>query len=1007
MVQEPQLTTPSFYIPHHGVLKPDSSTTKLRVVFDASAKDSKGTSLNDQLLTGPKLQRDIADILLSFRDHAVAFTADIRQMYRQILVQEEFRDCQRILWRPSDDDPVCEYRLNTVTYGVSSAPYLAIRTLHQLAADEKDRFPRASSVLLKDTYVDDVVTGAPNAREAISLQRELIDLLKAGGFQLRKFASNDLSLLSWLSEDLVQGSKALPLDNTCGLPTVKILGLQWQSEVDAFAYNVQPTSSTATKRSILSDLARIFDPLGWLSPVVLLAKCLIQHLWIRCIDWDDPPPADILATWQRFQRELPSLASITISRFVPVTQRELLLEIHGFSDSSEQGYAAVVYLRATSPDGSVSVYLLVGRSKVAPIKRVSLPRLELCGALLLARTMHRILQNYGPHVNLDQIFAWTDSTVVLHWIRGSPHKWKTFVANRVGQIHDLVPAKHWNHVLSDSNPADCASRGLFPSEIADHSLWWTGPSWLYKPPEEWPQLTGLMDSMDETVMEQRIFTLHSVNPLADTTLLERFSSLSKVKRITAYCLRFVQRLRFKKLPPRSPPDANELKDAMMVWVRLAQASAFASDIKALQANQPYRGPLFKLSPFLDPAGILRVGGRLELSDLAYNQRHPILLPKHHRLTDLVIDHLHIHLMHCGPTILQSAVQRDFWIVGARGLIRQRLKKCTLCFRVRPVPRNPPMGNLPVDRVTQAKPFLKTGVDYAGPFKITMSRLRKARIQDAYLCLFVCFATKAIHLELASDLTTDAFIAAFRRFLSRRGRCSDLHSDCGTNFVGASRLLTGLRAFMSSKDTHDSFAQSLVEHQVTWHFNPPSAPHFGGLWEAGVKSVKSLLIKSVGAQVLTYEELYTLMTQVEAILNSRPLCALSNNPNDMAALTPSHFLVLGPPALVPEPDLSHLKLNRLSRWQLIQQAHQSFWKRWHQDYLQQLQQRPKSLTDQDILSVGTLVLIKDPNLPPLCWKLGRIVKTFPGSDGVVRVAEVKTQQGTFLRPVVKLCPLPAQ
>ncbi|XP_044757058.1 uncharacterized protein LOC123315434 [Coccinella septempunctata] len=307
-----------------------------------------------------------------------------------------------------------------------------------------------------------------------------------------------------------------------------------------------------------------------------------------------------------------------------------------------------------------------------------------------------------------------------------------------------------------------------------------------------------------------------------------------------------------------------------------------------------------------------------------------------------------------------------------------------------------MGDLPPSRVSRLKPFSHTGVDFAGPFKVTMSKHRGIRASKAYLCLFVCFATKAVHLELASDLTMNTFLAALKRFIARRGRCSNLYSDCGTNFVAAHRYLNEL------------FAKAASAESITWHFNPASAPHFGGLWESAIKCAKMHLLRVVGEQILTYEELNTVFTQVEAILNSRPLTPVSNDPHDFSALTPGHFLTLEPLTALPEQDNTALPINRLTRWQLLERMHRDFWNRWSKEYLHNLHQRSKWHLSSTPVKENVLVLIKSDNLPPCKWQLGRIVELHPGADGCTRVASVKTADNNILkRPVIKLCPLPLE
>ncbi|XP_050308278.1 uncharacterized protein LOC126744769 [Anthonomus grandis grandis] len=277
----------------------------------------------------------------------------------------------------------------------------------------------------------------------------------------------------------------------------------------------------------------------------------------------------------------------------------------------------------------------------------------------------------------------------------------------------------------------------------------------------------------------------------------------------------------------------------------------------------------------------------------------------------------------------------------------------------------------------------------------MGRLRGAKIYKAYVCLFICTNTKCLHLELLSDLTSEALLAGLRRFIARRGKVLNLYSDCGTNFVGSDKYLRQI------------FSNCAKAEAIAWHFNPPAAPHMGGIWEANIKSVKSHLIRIVGTQRLTYEEFNTVLVQIEGVLNSRPLCPISSDPSDLAVLTPGHFLTMQPLSALPDPDFTNHNINRLSRWQLLQRIHRDFWNRWHREYLHTLQQRAKWLDPIGEVEIGTMVVVKNENLHPLQWLLGRIVELLPGRDNVPRVAVVKTTKGNFKRPLVKLCPLPLQ
>lgn len=988
----PQSDGRAYYLAHFCVLKPSSTTTKLRAVFDATAQPTGGPSLNDQLLVGPKLQSDLVSILLRFRLHAVVFTADIRQMYRQILVSLTDRDFQRILFRFSLDEPIQEFRLNTVTYGMSSSSFLAIRALIQLAIDEGKKYPRAVDVLKRDIYVDDVVTGAESVESALDLQSQVVQILEKGCFELRKWSSNCPRLLDNLDPTHCH-NKTLSFDSEPTSP-VKVLGMEWNPSSDAFTFTVNALHEKCTKRNILSELARIFDPLGFLTPLTLSFKRIIQELWTLGLDWDVVAPPNISQNWFRYRLDLDLLSSLEIPRFIPST-KSCSVQLHGFCDASEAGYSAVIYFRIRHSDGSITIHLIMSRCKVSPLQRTSTPRLELCAAVLLTDLVKHVKEIYNGDVQFEDIFCWSDSTVTLSWLRSPSQRWKTYVSNRVSHIQERIPAGHWRHVTSETNPADCASRGVTVRELVNHPLWWTGPAWLALDSSSWPKLPSSIEPQSDLLEEQRVpkqtvlFT--AVNQLDD--FLSRHSSLNKAKRIVAYVHRFVHNCRNPDKRRFGPLVQSELDGALTNLVKLTQDKSFSNEIISLKEGKKLPKQFRKLSVFIDNSGLLRVGGRLVHSELDYDCKHPLLLPSQDRMTQLVIDQVHNDSQHPGLRTLNFLIAQNFWILASKRVISSRLSKCIKCFRSNPKPLVPRMADLPKTRISQVKPFSCIGVDFAGPFPTYIKRYRGARPFKTHVCLFICFATKASHVELVIGLTTEAFLAALRRFIARRGRCQRIHCDRGTNFVGAYNALLPLMQDAASRES------------IEFSFNPPAAPHFGGLWEANIKSFKTHLARVVGNQILTYEEFLTVAAQIESALNSRPLCEMSSDPNDMSVLTPGHFLTLEPLTSLVDTSTSDINISISNRWQLVQKLHRDFWKRWHLEYLHTLNQRAKWHSDIDKPKVGTLVLIKDEQLKPLHWSLGRIVSLHPGKDGIPRVATVRSQSGLIQRPLVKLCPLP--
>ncbi|XP_068144195.1 uncharacterized protein [Drosophila tropicalis] len=933
-------TNNNFYLPHHAVFKPDSTTTKVRVVFNASSKSTNGVSLNDILYPGPVLQSDLTTQILNWRFFRVVFNADITKMYRQIMVDPIHTPFQRILFR-NKEGQLGDYELNTVTFGINCAPFLAIRVLQQLASDVQSKFPLASDIIKSYMYVDDVLAGAHNETTAIAMVNELQDALGSAGFPLRKWTSNVKS------------------------------------------------------REVLGQIAKLFDPAGWLAPFVIQAKVFMQELWLQELGWDDQLPSELHHRWQDFTKSYSFLDQIRIPRWV-LHDPNSDIQFHCFCDASQRAYGAAIYVRVSNDQG-ISCCLLAAKSRVAPVKTVSLPRLELCGATLLAELAAAVL----PQLPVDnaEAFYWSDSTVVLSWLNKPPRTWTTFVANRVAKIVTATNDAPWNHVSSEDNPADLPSRGLSAQELVHKDLWWHGPPWLREPQESWQRATPL--PLD-TALEKRVVKVHVAIAKPANEILSRFSNLARALRVIAYVIRFGRRCR--KLPNDYSGEvtSSEINQVLQALIRVTQRDYFPTEHRCLQQKKslPTSSTILNLNPFIDVSGVIRACGRVQqAAALSYDERNPILLPVVSPLSRLLVLFTHQISLHGGSQLVVRLIRQRYWIPRLRNLVKSVVNSCKVCVIYKRRLQSQLMGTLPAQRTTFARPFTTTGIDFAGPFDIKSFTGRACRISKGYVCVFVCFSTKAIHLEATSDLSTEAFLAAFARFVSRRGCPQQVQSDNGKNFVGASRVL--------EKDFLSSTQQKILSHyshqNLSWHFIPPGAPHMGGLWEAGVKSFKTLFYKATCNQRYTFEEFSTLLAKVEACLNSRPISPMSEDPTDSLALTPGHFLVGGPLLSVTEPEFKDQVPSIINRWQRLKAVSQHFCTRWKDEYLKELHKRNKWRFPSKNLEVGDLVVFKDDNLPFNEWRLGRIHQTHPGSDGNVRVVELLTARGIVKRPVAKSAP----
>lgn len=999
----------TYYIPHHCIQK------KFRVVYDGSCKSSSGQSLNDIQMVGEKLQHDLADIVTRFRRHRIAFSADIAKMFRQVAINPEQWDCQRIIWRQKPSQPLQDFWLTVVTYGLSSSVHNSVRAMIQCGTDHEIEFPYAARVVKNDFYIDDCLTGADSVDEALVLSREVEHILRNGGFELCKWSSNCQELIQ-----LMKGTSASIVELNEDDDT-KVLGLRWNTATDELTFQVISSDmpQRPTKRQVMSVIAKLYDPTGFLSPIIVIAKMIMQDMWRLGIGWDAEIPPNVQKQWNAFHSTMSQLQDVRIPRWLGTTGT-CTIQLHGFADASCKAYGAVIYARIINNSG-IHCQLVTSKSRVAPLATMSIPRLELNAAELLGRLMKHTIEicEFGKLT----YHLWTDSTVVLHWLKKSPSDLKVFVANRVSSIQTKTAISAWAHVKSADNPADLLSRGMSMTDFIHSQLWFNGPKWLVQEQANWPKskLSLAGDSLEQMAAECKLkidksffcFSALCAGKNKSESLLYRFTNWKKIVRVTAFVYRFIWHTRMKVKRERAPNltlSVAETKRAIAFWIRQTQSEHYTKEIQYLYKvkHLPERSKLIDLHPILDKDGIMRVGGRIGNSNRPYEQNHQAIIPPRSRLGWLLINEAHQETMHGGVQLMMQYLRIAYWIPRMREELRMFVHRCVVCVRMSQETAEQLMGNLPADRIRPAKPFSRTGVDFAGPYTMRARAGRPTRSKDAnnttekgYVAVFVCLVTRAIHLEVVTGLSSTAFIAALRRFIARRGFCEHIYSDNGTNFVGANKELKAAYESWQSQDTID-FA---LAKRIQWHFITPSAPFQGGLWEAAVKSMKFHLRRVIGTESYSYEVLHTLLTEVEACLNSRPICAMSDDPDDSEALTPAHFLI-GRSLLIPipeqlsEPPTMHLKLLHS-----LQAKTQGFWERWSSDYLNTLQQRRKWKSEHQNVRVGQLALIKNENMAPTYWAMGRITKIHTGADNLVRSVRIKIDGREFERPVRKLCILP--
>jgi len=994
-----------WYLPHFPILRPDKATTKTRIVFDASAR-CKDISLNDIVYQGPKLQQDLFTVLLRFRRDPIALMCDIKEMYLQIKLKPEDRPYHRFLWRELETERAPDvFEFERVVFGVASSPFLAQFVAQYHAQQHQQEHPLAAETILQSTYMDDSMDSMPNIETAIELYKQLSQLWSSAGMHARKWLSNSQEVLRAIpTEDC-----ATEVDLDHGeLPVTKTLGVSWSPKEDEFKFLVNKSDDkyTSTKRGFLRRIATLFDPLGFLTPYVIRARILLQIMWANGIDWDEPLDEKLEAKAQEWFEELSELPELRIPRCLRHAAEVEDVTLHIFADASQEAYGAVLYARHRYKDGTVTCNLVASKSRVAPLHAVSIPRLELMAAVVGLR----LAESVGPtlRISKSQWTFWSDSMNVLYWIRGQSRKFKPFVANRVGEIQKSTHPEQWRYVPTKQNPADHLTRGLSVSQLKDKECWWEGPPFLMLDNTEWPtNKLEVKERQDTEVRKQFRLQQDASNTFTSVTTenrLEptRYSSWRRLTRTLARVLRFPGNC-------LSPPEQRELgalsKEELLAseqhLINTAQEQAFKDEIKALKKGKGISesSKLLPLNPIIDQYGILRCNGRLCYADcLPWESRFPIILPKDHHITKLIIKECHEQTLHGGTNKVLAELSTKYWIIAAREAIRSWERECMECRRRKTIPLKPLMAPLPTIRTRMSlRAFSHASVDYAGPF-ITKQGRGKVR-QKRYLCLFTCLGTRAVHLEVAYSLDTDSFLNAFFRMASRRGLPEEVLSDNGTNFVGAHNELEALKALDKEK-----IQDSTSTYGVKWHFNPPLAPHFSGVHEIMIKAAKKAIRAILGSADITDEELVSAVVGAEGLINSRPLTYQSANPTDTVPLTPNHFLHGQLGGRFAPDSVDTTAFNPRKRWRRVQELVRHFWHRWLREWLPSLNSRRKWLRDRENLKEGDVVILMSSDTPRGKWPLGRIVKTHPGADGQVRVADVQVGKKTVTRPVVKLCPL---
>ncbi|XP_078380254.1 uncharacterized protein LOC144663213 [Oculina patagonica] len=1034
-----------WYLPHFGVYHP-KKPTQIRVVFDSSA-EFEGVSLNKELLSGPDMMNSLLGVLIRFRTETTAVMCDIEQMFHSFYVAPCHRDYLRFLWFQDNEigKPIIEYRMNVHLFGNGPSPAVATFGLRKTAADGEEEFgSTASNFVHRNFYVDDGLASLPTSRQAIDLVTTAQTMLATANLRLHKVVSNSIEVMeAFPAEDRGKDVRDLDLRRD-SLPAQRSLGVYWDLEDDVFTFKVSPPDKPFTRRGVLSIVNSIYDPLGLAVPVLLEGRLLLQQLVIMGkkknndtpLGWDDPLPETQRLQWQRWQNSLKDLEKVTVPRCYHPNDfgRIARAEIHAFSDASKDAIGASVYLRLISHKGEISTAFLFGQSRVAPAQSTSIPRLELCAAALAVQAGAKVVKEID--LKIDEVTYYTDSRVVLGYLQNDSRRFYVYVANRVQLIRRLSSPSQWRYVDTTQNPADLATRRLTASSLID-SDWLKGPCFLRSSnmlPSEQEEIP--LDVNDPEVRKEisTCATRTRKHQGLGTERFTRFSSLASLQRAIAYliavakgfrCRKEQRRLRSSAMEGRlRNPTVKELEQAMTLIIQAVQEEAFG-EVLELGHHIHFGGEestrdrlrekkcvtktsvLFRLDPFIGDDGLLRVGGRLRRASLEYGEKHPVLLPKGHHISKLIVRHYHCQVHHQGRQITHGAIrQAGYWLVNGHHTVSKELSDCIICKKLRGPPLEQRMADLPTDRIEATPPFTNVGFDVFGPWSIQTRRTRgRTSSLKRWGLVFTCLSSRAIHIETLESMDTSSFICALRRFFALRGPALLLRCDRGTNFVGGKSELDSAMREMDQR----KLEKYVRDQGCEWRFNPPHASHFGGVWERQIGTIRRVLnamFLELGGSQLTHELLVTLMAEVTAIVNARPITTVPSDTEEPQPLSPAMLLTMKTRPLGPPPgEFVAADLYSRRRWRCAQYLAGQFWVRWRREYLQTLQKRSKWNSPRRNLTTGDIVLVKDEDAHRNDWPLGRITDAIKSEDGEVRKAQVELlKEGikkTYMRPIKEL------
>ena len=998
---------PKFFITHHSILKPESESTPIRVVYDSSHKHpiddcsrnkTEEVAINDFMAKGPSGLNHMFGILIRFREGRVAFIGDISKMFHSIDLYPEDHMVRLFLWRDLDQEREPEvYAITKLNMGDKPSAAIAQIALQETAKMAPEELEHAQSVILRNSYMDDISDSCDSTEEARQITSDITKILDKGGFKIKEWAITGDIPKNRENDDQKTVQKLLNAEVSTWAQ--KFLGMYWDTENDKLMFFIKRTLEEplvkSTKRTILSKANSIYDPYGFLSPFIIKIKILLRKIWTYepKIDWDDELPTEIQTKWNTILQEIEEIANLMFPRSIkPMNSIDNSPDLIIFSDGSKEAYGAVAYSRWKTTDG-YECRLIFSKSRVAPIKVEDIVRLELSAATLSTRL--RACLNKESKLEFKNVYHLIDSNIVKGMINKGSYGFNTFAGNKIGEIHRQAKPEEYFWMEGKNNIADIITRGCPPQELGEGSTWQTGPDFLKLPKEEWP-IFSEVEEMELPERKKKAFTgvstVEGEETLSKRFDLNRFSKFTRLIYTTARVLNLYKY--YKKDNTRDNKEVKpvDIKDAERFWIIDAQ-SGMHEKIK--------KGKLKKLQPRVAD-GLIVVGGRTERWMAAtWNMQAFILLPQDHKFSELIAKYEHEKIGHLAEAATISKIRSKYWIIGITKIVKQLINRCVDCKKKNKKREQQIMSPLPVERLKPTPAFLNVGVDYFGPFTIK-GEVQKRTRGKAFGVIFTCLCSRVIHADITNNYSTHAFLLAYQRFIDIRGRPEKIFSDRGSNLVGASNEL---KEVIQGLDWETIQEYGHIKGGTVWEFSPGDSPWYNGATEAMVKSVKKALNVVVGENVLVYSELQTAMFDAAQIVNQRPIGRHPKKPEEGSYLCPNDLLIGRCSPDVPQGPFKE-RCSEKYRLDFVEKVVEQFWKRWIREVFPSLVVRPKWHTERRNVEKGDVVLIEDNDALRAKWKKGVISNVIISKDGKVRRCNItyKTPNGmteTIERAVQKL------